>query len=54
MWERELASGEMAATPDAFAPDKAPWVPALRALHREGERMKAREVAKRRRKGHAK
>ena len=53
MWERELATGEMAATLDAFAPDGRPWAATLRALHEEGERMKHREIAKRRRKGHA-
>ena len=53
MWERELSTGEMAATLDRFAPRGRPWSETLLALHHEGERMKEREVAKRRRKGHA-
>ena len=53
MWERELATGEMAATLDAFAPRDRSWGEELAALHREGERMKLREVEKRRRRGHA-
>jgi len=53
LWERELKTGEIAAALDEFSPEHSPWKPRLFDLYQEGVKMKTREIAKRRLKGHA-